>query len=81
MLIAVIILAWLLVNTWLALVVAQVKRTFFAGWDDLAWLLVYTIFNPILALLVGKIVYLAVKFFGKKKKIDTKKIYYAEDYE
>jgi hypothetical protein len=61
MLIAVIILAWLLVNTWLSLVLAQVKGTFFSGWDDLAWLLVYAIVNPFLALFVGRIIYLIFK--------------------
>ena len=65
MLVAVIILAWLLVNTWLSLVLAQVKGTFFSGWDDLMWLLVYAIVNPFLALFVGKIVYLVVKAVKK----------------
>ena len=65
MLIAVIILAWLLVNTWLALVFAQIKGTFFSGWDDLAWLLVYAIVNPFLAIFIGKIVYLIIKLVKK----------------
>ena len=65
MLIAVIILAWLLVNTWLALVFAQVKGTFFSGWDELAWLLVYAIVNPFLAILVGKVVYAIIKLVKK----------------
>lgn len=68
MLIAVIILAWLLVNTWLALAFAQIKGTFFSGWDDLAWLLVYAIVNPFLAIFVGKIVYLVIKFAKKFAK-------------
>ena len=66
MIIAVIVLAWLLVNTWLALICAQVKGTFFSGWDDLAWLLVYAIVNPFLAILVGKIIYLVAKRAKKK---------------
>ena len=65
MLIAVIILAWLLVNTWLSLVFAQIKGTFFSGWDDLAWLLVYAVVNPFLALLVGKIIYIVIKSVKK----------------
>lgn len=65
MLIAVIILAWLLVNTWLALVFAQIKGTFFSGWDDLVWLLVYAIVNPFLAVFIGRIVYLVIKFVKK----------------
>jgi hypothetical protein len=65
MLIAVIVLAWLLVNTWLALIFAQIKGTFFSGWDDLAWLLVYAVVNPFLAMLVGKIIYLVIKFVKK----------------
>jgi hypothetical protein len=65
MLIVVIILAWLLVNTWFALVFAQIKGTFFSGWDDLAWLLVYAIVNPFLAVFIGKIVYLIIKSVKK----------------
>jgi hypothetical protein len=65
MLIAVIVLAWLLVNTWLTLIFAQIKGTFFSGWDDLAWLLVYAVVNPFLAILVGKIIYLVIKFVKK----------------
>jgi hypothetical protein len=65
MLVAIIILVWLLVNTWLALVFAQIKGTFFSGWDDLVWLFVYAIVNPFLAILVGKIVYLLIKFVKK----------------
>lgn len=80
MLIAVIILAWLLVNTWLSLVFAQIKGTFFSGWDDLAWLLVYAVVNPFLAVFVGRIVYLAIKF-AKKRNPNEGKIYWAEDFE
>jgi hypothetical protein len=65
MLIAVIILAWLLVNTWLSLAFAQIKGTFFSDWDDLAWLLVYAVVNPFLAVFIGKIVYLIIKFVKK----------------
>ena len=65
MLIAVIILAWLLVNTWLSLVFAQIKGTFFSGWDDLAWLLLYAIVNPFLAMLVARIIYAIVKLAKK----------------
>lgn len=81
MIIAVVILAWLLVNTWLSLIFAQLKRTFFSGWDDLAWLLVYAVVNPFLAVLVGKIIYLIIKFVKKDKKKNTEKVYYAEDFE
>lgn len=66
MLIAVIVLAWLLVNTWLSLIFAQIKGTFFSGWDDFAWLLLYAIVNPFLAVLVGKIIYLIIKLAKKK---------------
>ncbi len=79
--IAVIILAWLLVNTWLSLLFAQIKGTFFSGWDDLAWLLVYAVVNPFLAVLIGKIIYLIIKFVKKDKKKNTEKVYYAEDFE
>ena len=65
MLIAVIVLAWLLVNTWLSLIFAQIKGTFFSDWDDLAWLLLYAIVNPFLAVLVGKIIYLIIKLAKK----------------
>jgi hypothetical protein len=65
MLIAVIILAWLLVNTWLSLIFAQIKGTFFSGWDDLAWLLLYAVVNPFLAMLVARIIYAIVKFAKK----------------
>ncbi len=65
MLVAVIILAWFLVNTWLSLVFAQIKGTFFSGWDDLAWLLLYAIVNPFLAMLVARIIYAIVKLAKK----------------
>ena len=65
MLIAVIVLAWLLVNTWLSLIFAQIKGTFFSDWDDLARLLLYAIVNPFLAVLVGKIIYLIIKLAKK----------------
>ena len=81
MIIAVVVLAWLLVNTWLSLIFAQLKRTFFSGWDDLAWLLVYAIVNPFLAVLIGKIVYLAIKFAKKGKKKNTEKVYYTDYFE
>ena len=81
MIIAVIILAWLLVNTWLSLIFAQLKRTFFSGWDDLAWLLVYAVVNPFLAVFIGKIIYLIIKSVKKDKKKNTEKVYYAEDFE
>jgi hypothetical protein len=81
MLIAVIILAWLLVNTWLSLIFAQVKGTFFSGWDDLAWLLMYAIVNPFLALFVGRIIYLIFKRTKKKKNPNEGKIYWAKDFE
>lgn len=68
MLIVMIILVWLLVNTWLSLVFAQLKHTFFSGWDDLVWLLVYAIVNPFLAMLVGKIIYIAIKFLKNFSK-------------
>ena len=66
MVIAIVILVWLLVNTWLSLIFAQLKRTFFSGWDDLAWLLVYAIVNPFLAVFVGKIIYFVIKFVKKR---------------
>ena len=81
MLIAVIILAWLLVNTWFSLIFAQLKRTFFSGWDELMWLLVYAVVNPFLAVLVSKIVYLIIKRAKKAKQKDTEKIYYAKNFE
>lgn len=66
MLIAIIILAWLLVNTWLSLIFAEMRGTFFSGWDDLAWLVIYAICNPFVALLVGKIIYKIRKIIRKK---------------
>lgn len=65
MLIAVIILAWLLVNTWLSLIFAQIKGLFFSGWDDLMWLLLYAVVNPFLAMLVARIIYAIVKLVKK----------------
>lgn len=81
MIIAVVILAWLLVNTWLSLIFAQFKRTFFSGWNDLAWLFVYAVINPFLAVLIGKIVYLVIKRIKKSKKKNTQKIDHSEDFE
>lgn len=81
MLVAVIIFAWLLVNTWFALIFAQIKGTFFSGWDDLAWLLVYAVVNPFLAVFVSKIVYFLIKRTRKKENPNEGKIYWAEDFE
>lgn len=77
MLIAVIILAWLLVNTWLTLILVKAKGTFFSGWDELAELLVYAVVSPFLVALI----YIVAKKRKKRKKKDTEKIYYAEDFE
>ena len=81
MIIAVVILVWLLVNTWLSLIFAQFKGTFFSGWNDLAWLFVYAVTNPFLVVLIGKIVYLVIKRAKKSKKKNTQKIYHSEDFE
>ena len=77
MLIAIIILAWLLVNTWLTLILVQVKGTFFSGWDELAELLVYAVVSPFLVALI----YIVAKKRKKNKKKNTEKIYYTEDFE
>ena len=69
MLIAVIILAWLLVNTWLTLILVKVKGTFFSGWDELAELLVYAVISPFLVALI----YIIAKKRKKNKKKEHQK--------
>ena len=58
MLIAIIILSWVLLNTWIGLIYAEIDGTFFAGWSDLGWLFLFAIFGVfelIFAVLTRKI--------------------------
>lgn len=80
MIIAVIILAWLLVNTWITLIFAQIERTHFSGWDELFTLLLCAIFNPFIFMGICLTIRQIIKRIKRKKK-NTEKIYYAEDFE
>ena len=68
MIIAVIILAWLLVNTWLTLIFAQIERTHFSSWDELFTLLLCAIFNPFIFIGICLTIRQILKRIKKKKK-------------
>jgi hypothetical protein len=73
MLIAVIILAWLLVNTWLSLLLVQIEGTSFSGWDEMLTLLLCAVFNPFVFLGVCFVVRWVIKMIKKNKKRNTEK--------
>lgn len=75
MIIAVIILAWLLVSTWITLIVVGIDDKWEA--DEWAGMAVACIFSPICFFVIRFI----IKRAKKSKKKNTEKIYYAEDFE
>lgn len=81
MLVVVIILAWLLVNTWLSLLLVQIEGTSFSGWDEMLTLLLCAVFNPFIFLGVCFVIRWVIKMIKGNKKKNTEKIYYAEDFE
>jgi hypothetical protein len=81
MLIAVIVLAWLLANTWLSLLLVQIEGTSFSGWDEMLTLLLCAVFNPFVFLGVCFVIRWVIKMIKKSKKRNTEKIYFAEDFE
>lgn len=64
MTVAVIILAWLLVNTWTTLIYVQAQGDFLNGWDDILTLAVCAVVSLPMMLLVAHIVH----FIRKKIK-------------
>lgn len=78
MIIAVIILAWLFVNTWITLIFAQIERTSFSGWDELFTLLLCAIFNPFIFMGVCLAIRRIIKRIKRKKNPNEGKVYYAE---
>ena len=78
MLIAVIVLAWLLVSTWITLAVVGIDEGYKG--DEWAGIIVSCLFSPIMVLVVRPIA-LAVKRAKKGRKKNTEKVYYAEDFE
>lgn len=67
MIIAVVVLAWLLVNTWLSLLFAEIEGTPFSGWDEMFSLLLCAIFNPFIFLGVCLVIRWIIKMIKKKK--------------
>lgn len=61
--IAVIILAWLLVNTWATLIICQADGTQVDGWGELATLALVAVISPWVFLLI-KIIYRQIKKRG-----------------
>jgi hypothetical protein len=73
MLIAVIVLAWLLANTWLSLLLVQIEGTSFGGWDEMLTLLLCAVFNPFVFLGVCFAIRWVIKMIKKNKKRNTEK--------
>lgn len=59
-----IILGWLLINTWLTLLMIQLNKEIIAGWEDLAWCALMSVVSPVLVYVVC-IVYWKVKRWQK----------------
>ena len=78
MIIAVIVLAWLLISTWITLIVVGVDEGYKG--DEWAGIIVACLFSPIMVFIIRPIV-LAIKKAKKGKKKNTEKVYYAEDFE
>ena len=78
MLIAVIILAWLLVSTWVTLGVICIDECYKG--DELAGIIVACLFSPIMVFIIRPIV-LTIKRAKKKKNPNEGKIYWAKDFE
>lgn len=78
MIIAVVVLAWLLVSTWITLGVICFDERYHA--DEIAGIIVACLFSPIMVFIIRPIV-LTIKRAKKGKKKNTEKVYYAEDFE
>jgi hypothetical protein len=78
MIIAVVVLAWLLVSTWVTLIVVGVDEGYKG--DEWAGIIVACLFSPIMVFIIRPIV-LTIKRAKKGKKKNTEKVYYAEDFE
>jgi hypothetical protein len=61
MIIAVIILAWVLANTWLTLLGAQIEGTPLEGWDEMFTLFLCAVFNPFILLGVCRVIRQIIK--------------------
>lgn len=53
----VIALGWMLVNLWLTLIMLELNDEFASGWDDLFWLFIASIVNPIILLFIWALIY------------------------
>lgn len=60
MVIAIIILAWLLVNTWATLIICQADGSQVDGWSELADLVLVAVISPWVLLLI-KVIYKKIK--------------------
>ena len=78
MIIAIVILAWLLVSTWITLAVVGIDEGYKG--DEWAGIIVACLFSPIMVFVIRPIV-LTIKRTKKGKKKNTEKVYYAEDFE
>ena len=78
MLIAVIVLAWLLVSTWITLIVSGIDEGYRG--DEWAGIIVACLFSPISVFIIRPIV-LSIKRTKKKKNPNEGKIYWAKDFE
>lgn len=78
MLIAIIVLAWLLVSTWITLAVVCIDEGYKG--DELAGIIIACLCSPISVLIIRPIV-LAVKRAKKKKNPNEGKIYWTKDFE
>ena len=78
MIIAVCVLAWLLVSTWITFAVVCVDE----GYKDDEWagIIVACLFSPIMVFIIRPIV-LTIKRAKKKKNPNEGKIYWAKDFE
>ena len=71
MTIAVIILAWLLVNTWLSLVFSQIEGNPFEGWGEMFILFLCAVFNPFVFLGICLVIRQIVKIVKGMRKKNT----------
>lgn len=78
MIIAVCVLGWLLVSTWVTLGVICFDERYHA--DEVAGIVVACLLSPIMVFIIRPIV-LTIKRAKKSKKKNTEKVYYAEDFE
>ena len=78
MIIAIIILAWLLVSTWITLIIIGIDEGYRG--DEWAGVIVACLFSPISVFIIRPIV-LSIKRTKKKKNPNEGKIYWAKDFE